>query len=215
MDELQKETKIRGKRHLGMIVVGIVLLVLLGLGYYYTAGPDTTGNVVLVAVRGYLSVEQKDALTSQFLGYAPDDADGGINLKVYEFPAAHGQPGETSKLFGELQNEIKNGTADLILLDRYVYDMLGDERLFEDLSALYPGDPALSGNFLYGVNGKPFAKASGLEELPELYLALRSGKLNIVNKNAQNLEKHAYQLEILNNIAFSTPPSGYVAQGLD
>lgn len=213
---IENEKRAVSKKRMGVFVVAVIVIVMLALGYYYTAGQDTGTDSIIVAVRGYLSVEQKEALTEQFNGYSSQEEGEGISLRVFEFPAANSDAGnsETSRMFSQLMNEIKSGASDLMLLDSYVFDMLGDETLFEDLSVRYSNDPAVSGKYLYAISGKPFANASGLEELPEVFLALRSAQLGVVNKNALSLEKYSQQSELLDNIANSTPPEGYAAKGM-
>lgn len=183
------------------------MIVMLGLGYYYSAGQKMGESTVIVAVRGYLSVEQKTALNEQFKAYAPENMEG-LQLKIFEFPAANSDNAgqNTSEMFGELTAEIKNSQSNLILLDRNIYDMLGDETLFEDLSVRYPKDPAVNGKYLYAIKGKPFAMAQGLEGLPEMYLGLRNAKSSAVNHNAKTLQLYDQQCELLDNIIYSTPP---------
>lgn len=205
------EIRAASKKRLGMFVVALIVVVLLALGYYYTEAPDEGVDTALVAVRGYLSVEQKNALARQINAYTPESEDSAVVLEIFEFPAAGSSAGseETTRLFGELLNQIKVGSADLVLLDRYVFDMLGDERLFEDLSEKYPGDPAVSGKYLYAVSGKPFLDAAGLEQLPEVYLALRSSKSSAVNKNATTLEKYTFNSALLDRIVTNSPSADF------
>ena len=101
-----------------------------------------------------------------------------------------------------------------MLLDSYVYDLLGNDTLFEDLSARYPDDPAVVGRYRYAISGKPFANAEGLEELPTLYFVLRSAESSAVTRNAQTLDDYEVRRRLLDNVANSTPPSSYAAQGL-
>ncbi len=205
----------QSKRRFGMLVVALLMILMLGLGYYYSAGQKMGESTVVVAVRGYLSVEQKSALNEQFSGYSPENMEG-LRLKIFEFPAANAEDSgvNTSEMFGEFMNELKSSESSLILLDRNIYDMVGDETLFEDLSARYLGDPAVSGKYLYAVKDKPFVTAKGLEGLPEMYLVLRSSKSGAVNRNAKTLELYHQQCELLDNIVYSTPPNGFAAQGL-
>lgn len=213
IEEAKKEVRARNKRHLGMLVVAVIVLVMLGLGYYYsTAGVSSKPNHIVVAVRGYLSVEQKDALTKQLNGYAPDTRDKPIELRIYEFPMPGGNG---TNLFSDLMKEIQQGSCDLLLVDSYVYDLFGDERMFEDLSLRYPNDPSVFQKYLYEVNEKPFANAAGLENLPELFLVLRNKDAASVNRNAQTLEQYAYQSGLLDNIAYSSPPQDFVQAGMD
>ena len=198
-----------------MFVVAVVVVTLVALGYYYTAGQDQSAGTVTVAVRGYLSQEQKRALAAQFTGYAPEERTE-TELRVFEFPASENAGGqETSKLLTSLLAELQSGPSDLYLLDGYVWALIGNETLFEDLSARYPGDPALVDGYRYAVAGKPFVNASGLEELPELFLALRSSATGAVNKNAATLAEYELQAELLDNIAGSTPPEDFAAQTLE
>lgn len=198
-----------------MLVVALLMILMLGLGYYYSAGQEMGESTVVVAVRGYLSVEQKTALNEQFSGYAPENMEG-LRLKIFEFPAANAEDSDmnTSKMFGEFMSELKSSESSLLLLDRNIYDMVGDETLFEDLSTRYPADPAVTGKYLYAVKDKPFVTAKGLEGLPEVFLVLRSSKSGAVNRNARTLELYHQQCELMDNIAYSTPPNGYSAQGL-
>lgn len=209
-----KESRAVHKRRLGIFVVALIVIVLLALAYFFSGGADEGSLTVVAAVRGYLSVEQKDALTRQLGGYAPDAEEGGspVTLVTYEFPATGG--GDTAKMLGELSSALSEGDADLVLLDSYVYDLLGNDTLFEDLSALYPDDPAVVARYRYAISGKPFANAEGLEELPTLYFVLRSAESNAVNKNAQTLDDYTVRRQLLDNVAHSTPPSSYAAQGL-
>lgn len=135
-----------------------------------------------------------------------------MTLVTYEFPATGG--GDTAKMLGELSGALSEGDADLVLLDSYVYDLLGNDTLFEDLSARYPDDPAVVGRYRYAISGKPFANAEGLEELPTLYFVLRSAESSAVNRNAQTLDDYDVRRRLLDNVANSTPPSSYAAQGL-
>lgn len=204
------------KKRLGIFVVALIVIVLLGIGYFYTEGTQGSTNTVLVAVRGYLSVEQKDALTAQLDGYAPTEGLP-VTLRVLEFPAASGAEmpsAELSQKMGELSSAMDTGEMNLLLLDRFVFDLLGDERLFEDLAARYPTDAAVSGKYLYTVAGTSFGTANGLQDMPELYLALRNGQSASVNKNAKTLKYYAIQSELLDNIAQDTPLDGYAAVGL-
>lgn len=189
-----------------MIVIGFLMIVMLGLGYYYSAGQKMGDSVVVVAVRGYLSVEQKTALNEQFSAYAPQHMEG-LQLKIFEFPAPNsanaGQ--NTTEMFAELMTDIKSNQSNLILLDRNIYDMLGDETLFEDLSARYPKDPAVTGKYLYAIKGKPFVNAQGLNGLPEMFLGLRNAKSGVINHNAKTLQLYNQQCELLDNIVYSTP----------
>ena len=210
----KKESRVVHKRRLGIFVVALIVVVLLALAYFFSEGTDDGKLTVVAAVRGYLSVEQKDALTMQLTGYAPDIEEGGapVTLVTYEFPATGG--GDTAKMLGELSGALSEGDADLVLLDSYVYDLLGNDTLFEDLSARYPDDPAVVGRYRYAISGKPFANAEGLEELPTLYFVLRSAESSAVNRNAQTLDDYDVRRHLLDNVANSTPPSSYAAQGL-
>lgn len=186
------------------------MIVMLGLGYYYSAGQKMGDSVVVVAVRGYLSVEQKTALNEQFSAYAPENIEG-LQLQIFEFPAPNsvdaGQ--KTSDMFSELMAAIQSNQSNLILLDHNIYDMLGNETLFEDLSARYPKDSAVTRKYLYAIKNKPFLKASGLEGLPELYLGLRNAKSGVINHNAKTLQLYAQQCKLLDNIVYSTPAGEY------
>ncbi|MEM1484801.1 hypothetical protein V6615_07945 [Oscillospiraceae bacterium PP1C4] len=206
---MDKEKRAISKKRMGAFVVGMIVIVLLALGYYYSEGQETGANTVIVAVRGYLSVEQKEALAEQFTSYAPQANELPVSLQVFEFPAANNgeNSSDTSKMFLRLKDEIQTGQSDLLLLDSYVFDMLGDERLFEDLSVKYPNDPAVSGKYLYAIAGKPFASTAGLKDLPEVYLALRNAQSGIVNKNSQTLEKHSFYAKLLDDIVFRTLPA--------
>ena len=210
----KKESRVVHKRRLGIFVVALIVVVLLALAYFFSEGTDDGKLTVVAAVRGYLSVEQKDALTMQLTGYAPVIEEGGapVTLVTYEFPATGG--GDTAKMLGELSGALSEGDADLVLLDSYVYDLLGNDTLFEDLSARYPDDPAVVGRYRYAISGKPFANAEGLEELPTLYFVLRSAESSAVNRNAQTLDDYDVRRRLLDNVANSTPPSSYAAQGL-
>lgn len=201
-DSKNNETRALSKKRLGAFVVALILLVMLALGYYYTEEQETTVDTVVVAVRGYLSVEQKDALTAQLAYYDPSEDGEPVTLKVFEFPASMDAApnAETPQLFSQLMTEITGGPSDLYLLDANVYDMLGDERLFADLSELYPNDAAVTRRYLYAISGKPFSSAEGLENLPELYFALRSEQSSAVNKNAQTLKKHSMYRALLDRV---------------
>lgn len=212
MEEMPRnERRSASRRHMGAFVVGLMVVVLLGVGYYYTSGQKTEADVVTVAVRGSLSVEQKDGLSRQLSGYAPEDGEG-VALSLYEFPADGG--GETPQMLEDLLETLDFGPSDLLIADSYVYDLLDGGAQFEDLSLRYPGDPAVKERYCYAVNGKPFANAVGLEKLPELYLALRSSESDIVAKNAQTLERYDYERELLDNIVYSTPPEGFAEANL-
>ena len=73
----KKESRVVHKRRLGIFVVALIVVVLLALAYFFSEGTDDGKLTVVAAVRGYLSVEQKDALTMQLTGYAPDIEEGG------------------------------------------------------------------------------------------------------------------------------------------
>ena len=49
---------------MGIFVVALVVAVVLALAYYFSEGRDDGVNTVVVAVRGYVSVEQREALKS-------------------------------------------------------------------------------------------------------------------------------------------------------
>lgn len=59
----KKESRVVHKRRLGIFVVALIVVVLLALAYFFSEGTDDGKLTVVAAVRGYLSVEQKDALT--------------------------------------------------------------------------------------------------------------------------------------------------------
>lgn len=180
-----------------LAVVGILLV-----GYLYTVQREEATNIVAVAVRGYLSVEQKQVLAERINAYAPAELYGPITLEVYEFPAAGSEAGaqDVSRRFNELSTQIRSGAADMVLLDSYSFELLADDSLFEDLTALYPGDTAISGNYLYMLADKPFVETEGLENLPPLAVALRNSQLGVVNKNTENLERYAFYRTLLDNI---------------
>lgn len=195
--------RLRNKRKLGILVVGVVVIALLGIACYYTVDGEDEPEQVTVAVRGYLSVEQKEALTRQLVAYAPEQSKD-LTLFVLEFPASANAE-QTSRLLGELISQIQTGSSNLYLVDANVYGMIGNDTLFEDLSVKYPNDPAVTERYRYAIKEKPFANASGLENLPELYFLLRSSQSSIVNRNAQTLDRFQKQSELLDNIAYSTP----------
>lgn len=134
-----------------------------------------------------------------------------MTLVTYEFPATGG--GDTAKMLGELSGALSEGDADLVLLDSYVYDLLGNDTLFEDLSARYPDDPAVVGRYRYAISGKPFANAEDWRAADPL-LRARSAESSAVNRNAQTLDDYDVRRRLLDNVANSTPPSSYAAQGL-
>lgn len=201
------------KRRLGIFVVALIVVVLLALAYFFSEGTDDGKLTVVAAVRGYLSVEQKDALTMAADRLRPRYRGGGRAGDAGDLRVPGHGGGDTAKMLGELSGALSEGDADLVLLDSYVYDLLGNDTLFEDLSARYPDDPAVVGRYRYAISGKPFANAEGLEELPTLYFVLRSAESSAVNRNAQTLDDYDVRRRLLDNVANSTPPSSYAGAG--
>lgn len=200
-------------RNFRMLFVFVMIAVLLVIGYLYGLDANNSERTVYVALRGYLSTEQKTALEQQFSGYAPESWEDGINLRFFEFPAGDANARETSALYTELVTQIHTGDADLILMDLYVYNLIGDETLFTDLSVLYPDHPALVQRNLYAVKGTVFCKLDDLSSLPELYLTLRDERLAPVREDAESTMRHDFFKELLGNIASGENPKGYTEIG--
>lgn len=192
MDEKDEKQMRRfaSKKRLGFLVVAFVVAAIFLVGYFCGGtGQSVEGpNIVLVGVRGYLSEEQKEALTERFNAFAPEDTS--VELRVYEFPAQGG----VAQQFRDFTSEISKGNANLFLLDDYVYDLLGDETLYADLSQLYPNDPSLYQKYRCTLMQKSFW-VKELSGAPKLYLLLRSKA-----SSSRGEEMYAVDMQILDNI---------------
>ena len=197
---------------MGIFVVALVVAVVLALAYYFSEGRDDGVNTVVVAVRGYVSVEQREALKSQLSGYQ-EESESVISLDVYEFPAAGDLTGKSP--LTALLTTIRDGKSDLFIVDDYVYSQIGGEALFEDLSVRYPGDPAVIGQDRYALAGKPVVNALGLEGLPRMYLLLRRADSPTVNHDAQSVGNYEEQSALLDNIVNSTPLPEHASRSMD
>ncbi|MCI8648910.1 MAG: hypothetical protein HFG20_02225 [Anaerotruncus sp.] len=190
-----------------MFVIAVILVLLLSVGYFYAASSAMESATVTVAVCGYLSEEQRLALSQMFARYAPDtdaeyDPDTGllkVELVVYELPAEAGSSaGERARLTGELVGAIESGRANLLLLDVDTFQQIGNEHLFEDLSTRYEGT-AMHG-LLYPVSQKTLLAREELAGLQPLYLALCNSEVTGLHENSDKMRKYSYQRDWLNSI---------------
>ena len=201
-EEHKKQVRQDNKRRFGMLVVGVVVAAMLGLVCYYTMeGQAKEPNLVAVAVKGYLSVEQQQALTERLQEYtAKSGRAGGIALQVFEFPVDGAENPQTFELLSELAGCISTGKTDLVLIEWYVYDLIKGAGLFEDLSKRYPDDPAVTDGYLYRMEDTGFMQGGQMQDMPDLYLALRSSRSENMNKNSKAMEKYSYMQELLDQI---------------
>lgn len=194
------------KKAVSAIIVFGIIVALVYVAVLYASSSDDDYQAVMIAVRGYLSEEQKIALQEQVIRYRPQTQDEEeMEITFLEFPASEGTESTvaTSQLFNQLVQEIKTGNADLYFLDSYVYGLLGDETLFEDLSQLYPDAPGLSEKYRFKINGTDFGAVDSLKELPELYATLRSAASSAVNKNPVTIQRYEWQKQLLEKIVYT------------
>ncbi len=205
MDDNRQMRKLQ-KRKMGIFVVAVIMVVLLGLAYAYTVGSDQSTATVVVALEGNLSKEQLQAFSSQFTNYANGWREK-IQIRLFPFPSQEEDPdGSLSgHLLTKLLYEVESGDPDLYLFDGAVWELVGNQELFEDLSERYEGDPALLDPCRYALKGKPFLEAAGLEDLPELTASLRSQDSPAVNRTAATVESYRIQGELLDAIAAGEP----------
>lgn len=190
--------RMHSKKKLAKIVVGLVIVAVLGLAYYYTEGTkDSVENLALVALSQPLSQEQRSALTARLNAYAPDDGRSPVSLVVYTLPGG----GSDEAQLQEMMERMNGGQPNLYMLDLTVYERIKDQVTLEPLAARYPGDGAVwSGNF-YLLEGTPFLKDSGLENIPGCGIAMQMSDSYAATKDAKAREYYRYQQEILDRVA--------------
>ena len=213
MEEKQRLYRRVQKRRMGIFVVAVIVVILWGLGYYYTAGSDQKESTVVAAVSGGLSQEQTEALSRQLSGYDPQQRHK-TTLRVYDV-----EQDPQTQVAG-LLTELYEGSCDLYLLDQQAWTLLEPENerelvLFEDLREHYPQSQKLVDPYRYDLSDQPFLTATGLEELPDLTASLRSREMEAVNRDATTLENYRLYEELLDNMVYSTPEEGFSAQAMD
>lgn len=196
---MDTERRMRGKRKLAVLVVGLAVLGMLSLAYYDSEGRKAdAANSVAVAVRQPLTEPQAKALRDQFARYAPEDNRAPVTLTVYVLDGGK----EKAEQAAEAMNQ---GFPNLYLIEASVREDLAGMAQLEPLAQRYPGDPAVTDGVYYALKGNAFLDAPGLEEMPECYLALQRSDTYAVTKDAQTQSYYAYQSELLDNIAAGNP----------
>ena len=204
--EENRQLRKQQKRRMGIFVVAVVMAALVGLAYAYTAGSDQSTVTVAVALEGNLSKEQLQALSQRLTSYA-----GGwrerTQVELYPFPTPQEDPDGAlaGRQLTQLLEQLESGPADLYLLDGAVWELVGGQDLFQDLSELFPEDPALLDGYRYALGGKPFLQAEGLEALEGLTASLRSQESPAVNRTAATVASYQLQEALLEAIAAGTP----------
>ena len=201
-DYPNEQTRQQSKRSLRTIVIAVVLIALLGIAYYYNYSASGTNlGSVLVAVRGYLSEEQRATLQTHLQEFSPEE-DVEISLEIYEFPmeGSSSNNEEISRLLSKILGKMEGGECALLLLDQSVFNMIGDERLFENLADRYPGNLALQGEYLYNLAGNPFAQVPEMKDMPDLYLALRNSLAGSGAQTPATTKRYEFQSQLLDRV---------------
>ena len=205
MDDNRLMRKLQ-KRRMGIFVVGVVVLAMVGLAYAYTAGSDQSAATVAVALRGNLSKEQLQALSGQLTYYSGGRREQTkVVLFPFPDPKEDADGARTGQQLTKLLAEVESGLSDLYLMDQAVWELVGNEALFQELREQYPGDPALVDGYRYALAGKPFLQAQGLEELAGLTASLRIQDCPAVNRTAATVASYQIQEELLAAIAAGVP----------
>lgn len=200
MDALRRK---RAKRKLAVIVVGLAVAGMLALAYYDSEGRKAdAANSVAVAVRAPLTQGQEEALREQFERYAPEDNRAPVTLTVYVLDG-----GDVADKTEKAARKMNAGFPNLYLIEAGAREDLAGLTQLESLAQRYPGDPSVTDEVYYSLEGKPFWETEGLSGMPTCYLALQRSDTYAVTKDAQTQSYYAYQTELLDNIAHDTPPS--------
>lgn len=198
MDSLRR---LRGKRRLAILVVGLAVFGMLALAYYDSEGrKGDAANAVAVAVSAPLTGEQEQALRQQFERYAPEDNRAPVALSVHVLDG-----GDAAEKLEKAAAAMNAGFPNLYLIEDSLREELGRLVPLELLIERYPDDNAVEDSVYYALDGKAFLNVPELVGLPECSLALQKSDTYAVTKDAQTQSYYAYQSELLDNIAADTP----------
>ena len=203
MEEKQAK-RLHSRKKLAAFVVGLVIVAVLAVAYYYTEGTkQEMKNAVVLAVGAKVSAAEQVALSARLTAYAPPDGRGEVSVELYCFPPGYADPQGEQLL--SLIDRMNEGAPGLYLLDQQIYELLGDRVQFRDLSADYAERGGFSGKHLISPVSLPFWQQPTLEKLPACYLAIQREDAYGVTKDAQTQLYYRYQLELLDNILRDNP----------
>lgn len=194
VDERQLK-RFSSKKKLGTVVVALIVLLVMGVAYYYTEGTNNqVDNVIAAVTRAPLTEFQKEKLAGSLAVYAPRDNREDISVLLYTLP----DPADKEAL-DALAVQLDQAQTNLFLLDSESRGALGPLLDLEPMGSHYPA-ARLEGAF-YLLDGTVFASFPGLELPDGVGIALRSAHSYQATRDAQAREYYQYQSGILANIA--------------